>query len=133
MLAKNLFFAFLLLQGDKKTPEGRETGALQEVINLKRIINGKKYNTDTAEFLADYQIAYRSDFNFCREELYKKRTGEYFLFGEGGANSKYRKSVGLNEWGGGKRITPLTEDEAKRWVEVNANESYEEIFGEVEE
>lgn len=100
---------------------------------MKRIINGKKYNTKTAEYLASYQIAYRNDFNFCREELYRKRTGEFFLYGKGGASSKYRKSISLNEWAGGEAITPLTEDEAKRWVEANANEEYENIFGEVEE
>ncbi len=100
---------------------------------MRRIINGKKYDTETAELMAEYKISNRRDFNFLEEELYRKKTGEFFLYGEGGANSKYREEVALNEWSGGEAITPLSEDEAKRWVEAYADDEYEAIFGEVEE
>ena len=52
---------------------------------MKKIINGKKYDTNTATKVADYWNGYgASDFNYVSEELYLKNTGEYFLlFGSG--------------------------------------------------
>ena len=101
---------------------------------MKKIINGKKYDTATAEFLASWWNGLASnDFAHCSEELYRKRTGEFFLYGEGGPMTEYRRTIGQNEWSGGEDITPLTEAEARKWVEEKANDRYEEIFGEVEE
>ena len=73
------------------------------------------------------------DFRNYDECLYKKKTGEFFLQGEGGPMSKYAKSCGNNSWCGGKDIMPLSLEEAKRWVEEFANSDFEEIFGEIEE
>jgi hypothetical protein len=101
---------------------------------MKKIINGRKYDTETAKFLGNASFEVPGNFYFWSEDLYKKKTGEYFLAGEGGASSKYAHSVGLNEWSGGEDIKPLTESEAKEWVEEYLTaEDYEEIFGEVEE
>lgn len=101
---------------------------------MKKIIDGKKYDTATAEFLASWWNGLVSnDFAHCSEELYRKRTGEFFLYGEGGPMSGYRRVIGSNEWSGGEEIRPLTEAEARKWVEEKANHHYEEIFGEVEE
>lgn len=100
---------------------------------MKRIICGKKYDTDTAEKIARWDNGLSvSDFDFCEESLHIKRTGEFFLHGEGGPNSKYAKAVD-NCFTGGEKIIPLSENEAKKWVENHANEKYEQIFGEVEE
>lgn len=98
---------------------------------MRKVINGKKYDTDTAEYLVRYSSVY-SSFEDYEETLYRKRTGEFFLAGKGGPESKYRQRVGEG-WGGGEGIIPLTQEEAKKWVEENANARYEEIFGEVEE
>lgn len=101
---------------------------------MKKIIEGKKYDTSTAEKVAGWwNHRSASDFDYCSEDLYRKRNGEFFLCGEGGARSKYAVSCGQNSWGGGEDITPLTEDEAREWVEAHANDKYEEIFGEVAE
>ena len=63
-----------------------------------------------------------------------KKTGEFFLYGEGGAMSKYTKSCGDNSWTGAEEIIPMTEEEARKWVEKHGDgDDYEEIFGEVEE
>ena len=66
------------------------------------------------------------------EELYRKKTGEYFLHSDGGPNSKYMHEKG-NTYYGGERIIPLDEEEAKDWTEEYAPEDYEDICGEVEE
>ena len=102
---------------------------------MKKIINGKKYNTETAKMVGSWSNN-RSycDFSCCEEMLYKKRTGEFFLYGEGGPMSKYSVSCGQNSWSGGAEIIPMTESEAKKWAEEHLGaDEYEEIFGEVEE
>ena len=109
------------------------TGRKCEVV--KKIINGKIYDTDTAKLVGEwYNGCYANDFNYCSEDLYQKRTGEFFIFGEGGANSKYSKSRGNNEWCGGEKIVPLSFDAAKEWVEDHlTGDEYKEIFCEVED
>ena len=101
---------------------------------MKQIINGKKYNTETAKELGTYSNSGSwNDFDHFRETLYLKRTGEFFLLGEGGPRTKYAYSDG-NTRSGGAKIIPLTIEEAKAWAERNLSvEEYEEIFGEVEE
>lgn len=102
---------------------------------MKKIINGKKYSTETATMLADrWNGRAGGDFGRVVESLYRKKTGEYFLHGVGGAATCYANSAGLNCWSGGQDIIPLTEVEAKQWAEawLDADE-YEKIFGEVEE
>ena len=43
------------------------------------IINGKLYNTETATYVGGYSNGLSiNDFNYYDEELYRKRTGEYF-------------------------------------------------------
>ena len=102
---------------------------------MKQIINGKKYDTDTAELLltTDNGLSY-SDFDWSEEELYKKRTGEFFIRGTGGAATAYGRSCGQNESCGGSRIIPLSLEEAKEFVEKNMDaDTYESVFGPVEE
>lgn len=102
---------------------------------MKKIINGRRYDTDSARELATFFCGgSRSDFHWWRETLYRKNTGEYFLHGEGGPASKYAEAVGLNEWTGGERIMPLSLEEAQKWAEDHLDgDEYEEIFGAVEE
>ena len=84
---------------------------------MKKIIKGKLYNTETAKEIAAWSngLSY-SDFNWCEETLYRKKTGEYFVAGEGGARSKYAERHG-DMWGAGEEIVPMTEDEARTWAE----------------
>lgn len=102
---------------------------------MKKIINGKLYNTETAKELggwADYG-SWR-DFQHIEETLYRKKTGEYFLFGEGGPATKYAEAEGQNSWTGGRRIMPMTYDEAREWAEKHLEaDEYEAIFGEIVE
>lgn len=100
-----------------------------------KIINRKKYDTDTAKTVGYYDNGCNTnDFYYFMEELYKKKTGEFFLYGEGNAMSKYSRECGNNNWSGSCNIAPLTEDEAKEWAETHlSGEKYIEIFGDVEE
>ena len=102
---------------------------------MVKIINGKKYSTETAEQVGFYRNRYgRNDFNWLEETLYKKRTGEFFLFGEGGPASIYCTWIDSHNRTSGDKIIPMTFEEARRWAEEHLEaEEYEEIFGEVEE
>lgn len=101
---------------------------------MKKIINGKVYDTETAKDLASWDNGIYGDLDSISETLYRKRTGEFFLFGEGGARSKYAKSVMNNTWSGGCKIIPLTWEAAKEWAETHlCADDYDAIFGEIAE
>lgn len=99
---------------------------------MKRIIKNRVYDTTKAKRLAEYEPnPYHSDFHWYCETLFQKRTGEYFLHGDGNAASKYSKSCGQNEWCGDEKIIPLTYDEARQWAEERLDtDNYIGIFGE---
>jgi hypothetical protein len=101
---------------------------------MRKIINGKSYDTETAKLIEEYSTSglSRSDFRYYQESLYLKKTGEFFLDGEGHAMTKYRSQCG-NSSSWGSAIIPLKLSEAKEWVENHCNERYEEIFGQCEE
>lgn len=102
---------------------------------MKKVINGKVYDTATAKRLGEYEPnPYRSDFHYFCETLYRKKTGEFFLHGEGNAASKYSRSCGQNEWCGSEKIIPMTYAEAQKWTEEHLDgDDYCEIFGEPDE
>lgn len=97
---------------------------------MKKIIDGKIYNTETATKIATYWNRLSvSDFNNMTEWLYRTSKGTWFLAGEGGALSPYSTSLeGGRCSGAGERISPLTDDEAREWLErhneIDALETY---------
>ena len=101
---------------------------------MNMIINGKRYDTVTATPIGSTGYSHPWDSEYWSEELYRKKTGEFFLYGEGGPMSKYSRKIGQNEWSGGEEIRPLSLKEAQKWAEkyLDADE-YEQVFGEVEE
>lgn len=102
---------------------------------MKKIINGKLYNTETAKEIANWSdgLSFR-DFTHVEEILYQKRTGEFFIHGAGGPASRYAVSAGQNSWAGGEKIIPLTWEAARDWAEEHLDaDEYESIFGPVTE
>lgn len=102
---------------------------------MKKIINGKLYDTETAKEIGCHSYGEGPrDFRHYTEILYRKRTGEYFIWGEGGPMSRYSKSVGMNEWTGSERITPMDYKAAREWAEEHMDaDDYQAEFGEVSE
>ena len=97
---------------------------------MKQIIEGKVYNTETAEHLANASSNESPfDFGYWDEDLYRTKNGTFFIAGEGGAMTRWSKSCGNNSTCGGSGIIPLNESEAREWIERHANEKYEAIFG----
>lgn len=101
---------------------------------MKRIINGKVYDTEKARECGSDSYSNCRDFRHWSEVLYQKRTGEFFLHGSGGPMSRYAERVEQNTWSGGEQIIPLTYDSARQWAEEHlTGDEYEAIFGEVSE
>jgi len=91
---------------------------------MKKVINGKLYNTETAEEIADNTFSDGSNrMNTGRcTTLYKTGKGNFFAYHE-------------TQWQGEHdTIEPLTKEEAKELYEsLDGTGDYEEIFGEVPE
>lgn len=84
---------------------------------MRRVINGKVYDTGKAELIAEWDNGYYgNDFKRCEESLYRTPKGAWFVVGEGGPMSKYARPVG-NMTSGGDGLEPLTGDEAYQWLE----------------
>ena len=97
---------------------------------MKKIISGKRYDTEKAEFIGSDSYSDSRDSQHWTEELYRKRNGEFFLHGEGGPMTKYAVSCGQNEWKGGEKIIPLGLNAAREWAEEHLDaKDYEKFFG----
>lgn len=102
---------------------------------MKKVIDGKRYDTDSAKRLGcwesdqDYRGLYHEE-----EELYRTKAGNYFLYCYGGAASQYSKKTGPNEWSSNELIQPISEERARKWAEDHLDgDAYEMIFGAVDE
>ena len=94
---------------------------------MKKVINGKRYDTYTATELARTSYISECDQTFHEEQLYLKRTGEYFLCTQ---VSKLINFENLSDdmINPEKKIFPFTLDEAKDWVKNHVNYKYDELF-----
>ena len=106
---------------------------------MRKIINGKLYDTDTATLIGSYEFSTPSDFNHIFEYLYQKKTGELFLHGEGVPLTHYSKSLGNGNWCGGETIIPESQFaenffDVKEWVTKHCDvDTYVKLFGAVSE
>lgn len=101
---------------------------------MKKIINNKVYDTTTAREIGSNSYSNPRDLNFWSETLYCKRTGEYFVHGEGGPASRYAERIEQNSWSGGEKIIPVSYENARKWAEENLTaDEYESEFGAVTE
>lgn len=98
---------------------------------MKKIINNRVYDTDKARELGSCSRGLPGELEYVSETLYQKRTGEYFIRGEGGAATRYAEARSTGDgWTGGERIFPLSADKARDWAEAHLSaEDYEAQFG----
>lgn len=88
---------------------------------MKRIINGKVYNTETGKQLAHRSYGTYGDFNYYEESLYVSMKGSYYLKYSGGPLSPYGVK-GTDGTRGDSGIKPFSADEAFEWL-VNSGKS----------
>ena len=82
---------------------------------MKKIINGKLYDTATASCVADENKSLH-DFYRSSEALYRTEKGAWFIHGKSSAGGKYGSSDG-RESGPGEGLILLTEKEVLNWSE----------------
>jgi hypothetical protein len=101
---------------------------------MNKVIDGKKYNTESAKQLASWEnMSDTRNFEYVYEALYRTKSGNYFLHGKGGGNSRYGEWHG-NSGGPGEAIITFTESEAREWAGNHVDaDKYEEIFGRIKE
>lgn len=101
---------------------------------MKKIINGRLYNTETAPEVAYYWNGLGgSDFRNLTKRLHRKKNGEFFFWVSGGPMSEAGESYG-GMIHSGEKIVPCSDDEAREFCEANLDaDDYMKIFGEVEE
>lgn len=97
---------------------------------MKKIIKNRVYDSDTAKLVGHWNLDESvTDFSWYEEDLYRKKTGEYFIFGSGNAASKYAEHS-CGSWEGGAAIIPLTFEQARDWAEEHLDaDEYIAEFG----
>lgn len=83
---------------------------------MKKIINGRKYDTNTATRLFETYSGVG-----CSGKLYRKNNGEFFV-------AHLTQWDGQSDW-----IEPISESEAKELIGEKDGDMYELYFGEVDE
>ena len=76
---------------------------------MKKIIKGKLCDTETAKHLGTVYVGEFGDPAGYEEQLFITKTKQYFIYGAGGAESKYVKSD----------AKLLTNEEAEAWKKEN--------------
>jgi len=99
---------------------------------MKQIIDGKRYDTETATEIGCDSFGNTGDFSHWEEALFRTKNGNFFLAGTGGANTVYSVQVDSNSRSGGSRITPLLWKKAFEWAESHlTTEQVEGAFEDV--
>lgn len=83
---------------------------------MKKIVNGKLYNTATAERIGEYTENYPGDFNYYIGVLYRTKNGTYFLYEYSGPMSSTCYDPLDNSWRDDENITILSDSAAYEWA-----------------
>ena len=86
---------------------------------MKKIIDGKRYDTDTAEHLCSLpSVEDTTNFNWHATSLYQTKKGTFFIAGEGNAFSLWaERDAGENSWSSGRGLRAVTAAEARQHME----------------
>lgn len=100
---------------------------------MRKVLNGKLFDTKSAEFLCEHSFSNPSDFKNVSESLYKSPNGQFFIKYSGGPMSEYGVRCGQNELSGSSGIRLVSDDEAKVFFEAHGtSDDYVKAFGEPE-
>jgi hypothetical protein len=93
---------------------------------MRRSIDGKVYDEDTAQHICDISEGRQYDFDGVIANLYVTKKGNFFIAGYGGATTRFKG------WVGSKSLISIGLEEARTYCEKFAPDEVEEYF-EVEE
>ena len=101
---------------------------------MKKIINGKVYDTDKAQLIAEahHDNVNDADGKSLKQWLYRKKTGEFFVKAEGA--SIELQNIFQHGYKPNAGIYPLTYEHAQRWAERELTaDQCGSIFGDPED
>jgi hypothetical protein len=107
---------------------------------MRRSIDGKVYDTNTAEIICDISEGSNGDLDEVNARLYVTKKGAYFIEGHGGPATRFKKgSVGKlkgsfdkSGFVSSKALIPIGLEEARTFCEKFAPHEVE-VYFEVEE
>ena len=89
-----------------------------------RVINGLRYNTETAEQVYFWNNGhYEGDFKLRVKSLYRTPKGAWFLYHRGGAMTDMAVSVGGGGTGGSSDLEAISADDAYGFLEAHSDDS----------
>jgi len=100
---------------------------------MKKVIDGKLYDTETAEEICGYSFGNGGDFERVDETLYRTKKGIFFIAGSGGCQSKYARATEPGWVGGGGGIVTVAAAEALKFAEVHGEADTIAKFFKIEE
>lgn len=96
---------------------------------MRRIINGKIYDTATAECLCELSSPPRSESGWHDTCLFRTKKGQFFLAGEGYAHSMWAQPWGNTDSQPGEGLRLIDEEEAQNILEQeDEHEILERLF-----
>lgn len=101
---------------------------------MKKVLSGKRYNTETAKLIGEVWNGLPTDLDYTHETLYRTKGEAYFIHTEGGPRTIYAATSESGNSISGERIIPINPDAAKAWAEKHLTaDEYERAFGDAEE
>lgn len=103
---------------------------------MKKVINGKVYDTSTAELVLEWDNGnLPGDFRYREKNLYRTKKGNWFIRHQGGAMTDMAVSCGNNSYSGSSDIEPISPEDALRFLESHggAEEALEYFADQIEE
>lgn len=100
---------------------------------MRKIKKSKLYDTDSAVCLGTFENGKDDNPRWYKEGLYRKKTGEFFLAGEGNWDSKYAIRDGrstVTPEGRGWDVFPLERDDVIEWSNEHGIELPDGLFDE---
>lgn len=82
----------------------------RRIRKMKKIICKKVYDTENSTLMKKVTYGYYGEENGYEESLYKTEEGLYFLYVNGGKNSKYPK----------EDVVRMGAEKAKAWLKTNS-------------
>ena len=112
-------------------------------MEMRRIMNGKGYDTGTAGEIAEYAYGYGSDFDAIREKLFRTPKGQFFAICRG-YGSGFFGEYGDFDGNGvslGEKWFAIDVEQARAWYQHRQAEGsafdytvdYEDAFGDAED
>lgn len=99
---------------------------------MKKIINGKRYDTETSEVISEWDNSLDcGNFRHYEETLYRTRNGNWFLHGKGGPLSPYAETSDNGRCHtGSEDLLAFTADAAADWLAAHDVSAFERHFPE---